>query len=106
MTDEADDVLNSESYKKLVCSFVKKLPSRVLILESALSNADFELIEDESHKLINSSLFGFSDISSVAKQLEVAARQKDYLSCKNNFNRFLKIIEGLKRFEELTQQEK
>jgi signal transduction histidine kinase/DNA-binding response OmpR family regulator len=87
------------SYLMLVDRFRDGLLGKLLAIDEARSKEKFDQLEDLAHRLASAAMFGFSEISTLARQIETASAERQIDVLDTNLEKLSSVVEAIVRYE-------
>jgi CheY-like chemotaxis protein len=86
-----ETIRTDPSYLMLVDRFRDGLPSKVRTLKEAFQDRHFDRVKDLAHRLISAEMFGFSEVSRLARTIEESSLNGDSLVLRDSIQKLVDI---------------
>lgn len=86
-----ETIRTDPSYLMLVDRFRDGLPGKVRSLQDAFRAGNFSRVKDLAHRLISAEMFGFSEVSGLARSIEESSIREDSAALSENIQQLIDV---------------
>ena len=101
--EKRDEFPKGERYAEIISGYVDRLGVRLESIETHLAEEDWSALREESHRLVGAGLFGFPQVSLVAKLIEQNALNSDSKGCRELVKRLRTQIQSAQQQKESSE---